>query len=280
MTNPLAKHFRQPAIYIKLPSNGKFYPPNTLIESHTGEYPVYPMTAMDEISYRTPDALFNGEATADVIQSCVPNIKSAWEMPGTDFDSVLIAIRIATYGNTMEIESECPHCTNKNEFEADLRYVLGGIQDVDFTVPLTVGGLEIYFKPLNYREIHENQISQFDEQRSIATIANTSGDERAKLDELHVALKKLSRLSMNAIANSIHFIKTDESAVVTERAHINEYVEKCDSKDFAIIRDYAIALKEKTEIKPLQITCQNPECQESYETPFTLDSASFFGQSS
>jgi hypothetical protein len=57
-------------------------------------------------------------------------------------------------------------------------------------------------------------------------------------------------------------------------------VEKCDSKDFAIIRDYAIALKEKTEIKPLQITCQNPECQESYETPFTLDSASFFGQSS
>jgi hypothetical protein len=60
--NPLQQYFRQPAIYVQLPSQGKFYPAGTLNPSTTGEYPVYPMTAIDEITYRTPDALFNGQA--------------------------------------------------------------------------------------------------------------------------------------------------------------------------------------------------------------------------
>ena len=96
--NPLRQYFRQPAIYIKLPSQGKYYPPGTLNSSVTGEYPVYPMTAIDEITYRTPDAMFNGQATVNVIQSCVPDIKDAWQMPAIDMDTVLVAIRIASAG--------------------------------------------------------------------------------------------------------------------------------------------------------------------------------------
>ena len=94
--NPLRQYFRQPAIYIKLPSQGKYYPPGTLNSSVTGEYPVYPMTAIDEITYRTPDAMFNGQATVNVIQSCVPDIKDAWQMQAIDMDTVLVAIRIAS----------------------------------------------------------------------------------------------------------------------------------------------------------------------------------------
>ena len=73
--NPLKQFFRQPAIYVRLPSQGKFYPPGVLEMPATGELPVYPMTAIDEITYRTPDALFNGQATVNVLQSCVPDIK-------------------------------------------------------------------------------------------------------------------------------------------------------------------------------------------------------------
>ena len=46
--NPLAKHFRQPSIYIKLPSNGAFYDDSVVNLPHNGELPVYPMTALDE----------------------------------------------------------------------------------------------------------------------------------------------------------------------------------------------------------------------------------------
>ena len=87
INNPLKQYFRQPAIYIKLPSQGKYYSPDALNPSITGEYPVYPMTAIDEITYRTPDAMFNGQATVNVIQSCVPDIKNAWQTPAMDMDT-------------------------------------------------------------------------------------------------------------------------------------------------------------------------------------------------
>ena len=90
--NPLQQFFRQPAIYIKLPSNGKFYPEGALTMPENGEIPVYPMTAVDEITYRTPDALFNGTAVVNVIQSCVPAIKNAWFIPAMDIDTLLLLI--------------------------------------------------------------------------------------------------------------------------------------------------------------------------------------------
>ena len=92
--NPLKQYFRQPAIYIKLPSQGQFYPEGALDMPPNGELPVYPMTAIDEITYRTPDALFNGNATVNVIQSCMPNIRDPWSIPAMDVDTILVSIRI------------------------------------------------------------------------------------------------------------------------------------------------------------------------------------------
>ena len=77
--NPLTKFFRQPAIYLKLPSNGAFWPNDAIELPLTGEIPVYPLTTKDEIILRTPDALLNGEGVVEVIQSCCPSIKDAWQ---------------------------------------------------------------------------------------------------------------------------------------------------------------------------------------------------------
>ena len=114
-SNPLKQYFRQPAIYLKLPSNGRFWPAGSLEMPPNQELPVFPMTAMDEISYKTPDALFNGQATVDVIQSCVPAIKDAWQIPMVDMNPVLVAIRIASSGHNINIESKCPACENIND---------------------------------------------------------------------------------------------------------------------------------------------------------------------
>ena len=101
--NPLKKYFRQPKIYLKLPSGGEFYNSNELDMPENSEVPVYPMTAKDELLFKTPDALINGQATVDVIKSCIPNIRNPWSMPSIDMDAVLIAIRLATYGEKMTI---------------------------------------------------------------------------------------------------------------------------------------------------------------------------------
>ena len=123
-SNPLRQFFRQPAVYIKLPSDGQFWPEKSISMTENRELPVLPMTAIDEITYRTPDALFNGQAVISVIQSCIPAIKNAWDMPGMDTNAVLVAIRIASYGHGMGISSTCPACKTEQEYEIDLRSVL------------------------------------------------------------------------------------------------------------------------------------------------------------
>ncbi len=120
VSNPLANYFRQPKIWLKLPSEGKFYSKGAIDISANGTYPVYAMTAKDELMFKTPDALLSGESTVQVIKSCIPAIMDPWKMPSIDLDVCLIAIRIATYGETMELHSTCPHCNSENEFEMNL----------------------------------------------------------------------------------------------------------------------------------------------------------------
>ena len=106
-TNPLNKYFRQPSIYVTLPS-GASYPPTVLQQTQSGEIGIQPMTAKDEIRFKTPDALMNGQGVVDVIESCVPQIKDAWQIKSYDLDTLLIAIRIATYGETMDFTFTVP----------------------------------------------------------------------------------------------------------------------------------------------------------------------------
>ena len=107
-SNPLKKYYRQPKQFVRLPSNYKYYKPGTIQVPESGEVAVFPMTAKDELLFKTPDALLNGEATVRVIQSCIPAITNAWEMPALDIDTCLVAIRMATYGTKMQVKVFVP----------------------------------------------------------------------------------------------------------------------------------------------------------------------------
>ena len=71
--NPLQQYFRQPKVFITLPSHGVYNKPGTITGSFEN-MPIFGMTGMDEILLKTPDALLTGESTVKVIQSCCPNI--------------------------------------------------------------------------------------------------------------------------------------------------------------------------------------------------------------
>ena len=111
--NPLRQFFRRPAVYLKLPSRGQYWAPGSLDLPENGELPVYPMTAIDEISYRTPDALFNGQAVINVVQSCVPSILDAGKIPNMDLNALMVAIRIASYGHSLDVASTCAKTMQK-----------------------------------------------------------------------------------------------------------------------------------------------------------------------
>jgi len=277
--NPLKRFFRQPAIYIKLPSGGQHWAPGSLEMPQNGELAVYPMTAMDEITYRTADALFNGQAVVNVVQSCVPAIKNAWHIPSMDLDTILVGIRIASYGHEMQFDSDCPHCQQENTFGLDLRTIMDGIRAPDYTQTIQAGDLELYFKPLDYEQINRNAMVQFEDQKLLEMLPGSEMAEEEKVQRLTAAFLKLTDMTMSALSQSIAMIRADTD-VVTDAGHIEEFVKNCDRDVFERIRNHIVAIREQSELKPLKIRCQNPECQKEYETPFTLDVSNFFASAS
>ena len=149
-SNPLNKYFRQPSIYVALPSGGS-YPPHVVQQSQSGEIGIQPMTAKDEIRFKTPDALMNGQGVVDVIQSCVPQIKDAWQIKSYDLDTLLIAIRIATYGETMDFTFTVPGANEQVTHSQNLPALLDEIKNTQIQDEFVLeDGLKFAIRPLTY----------------------------------------------------------------------------------------------------------------------------------
>lgn len=271
--NPLKQYFRRPAVHLRLPSNGKFYDNNTLDVPVTGELPIYPMTAIDEVTVKTPDALFNGSAVAELIKSCVPSFKDPWNINSIDLDAVLIAIRAASGGSNLEIDTNCPACKETTTYGVNLLNVLATMEAPDYDQELEVNELKIKFRPLSYKEMNRANMSQFELQKIFVALEEVQ-DEKLRLQKTQEALKAVTDLTINILSLTIDYIRTPTS-VVTEKEFIVDFLTNCDKLAYNAIREYQSKLKEKTELKPLAIKCVS--CQHDYKQPFTLNSTDFFG---
>jgi T4 bacteriophage base plate protein len=273
-TNPLIKHFRQPKIYIQLPSRGQWYP-DDIKESLVKEIQVLPMTAKDEITIKTPDALLNGYSTVSVVASCFPNIKDPWEMPVVDVDFCLIALRLASYGELMDISTKCPHCSHFNDHQLDLRVVLDNYVCPDYSDPIvTEENLVIKFRPGTYRQFNESLMKNFEEQRLAAAVNNVDTPEEVKIKTFSEVFEKLSWLTVRSIASNIDSITTETGDKVTNQEHIGAFVVNCDSKTYNLIKNKVDNLREQSNIKPFKVNCG--DCEKEYDIPFTFDYSNFF----
>lgn len=271
--NPLRRYFRQPAIHLRLPSAGKYYPTGAITLPPNGEVPILPMTAVDEITSRTPDALFNGSAVADILASCVPAIRDPWSVPSVDLNALLCAVRLASYGHDMEISSRCPKCGHTHELTLDLRHVLDQLKSGNYDEPLTVGDLVMFFRPMTYRQINQNSRTSFEDQKLMQMLNDVDMPEEEKMTRLGEAFKNMTRITIQAIVDSMAAVKTAD-AMVTEPEHIAEFLYNCPKALFDQIRDRAIALREASDYRPVAVTC--PECTHQYQQTFTLDMSNFF----
>ena len=271
--NPLKQYFRRPSVYIRLPSEGKFYSEDIIEPSETGEFPVYPMTAIDEISARTPDALFNGTAVADLIRSCIPAIKDPWSINSMDMDAVLIGIRAASGGDTLDVDSVCPECSTQSTYGINLVAVLSTLKPGDYSKLLEVGELKIKFRPLMYREMNEAAMAQFEVQKQFDQLYKID-DQDERNGAVKEALEKITFMTMGILSQTIEFIETP-GGIVDDKSFILDFLKNCDKEVYIKIRDYSSVLKEDTEIKPADITCTN--CNHQYKQSYAINPTDFFG---
>ena len=285
--NPLSKYFRQPKLYIQLPSQGKYYAPEAIDFPESGELPVYSMTAKDELIFKTPDALLNGQATVDVIQSCIPNIKDAWKMPSIDLDVCLIAIRLATYGEMMTLTLKTPVTGEEKEMQVDLRQLLDNFANLEYSNTVMMPEMTVSLRPLTYREFTTGALKTFEEQRIFNIVNDDKISEEDKLQAFTNSFAKLTELTVDMMCKGIQTItipateEDEDPTVVTNSKHILEFVKNADKQFFNQVQKHLEGEREKFAIRPLTAEATPEEIEqgvpETYEVTITFDQSNFFG---
>ena len=271
--NPLAGYYRQPKLYVNLPSKGRFYPDGALDVSETGEYAVFAMTAKDELMFKTPDALLSGQSTVELIKSCIPAIKDPWVMPSIDLDFALIVIRLATYGEQMEINSTCPACENQNHYTLDINAWVQMFDRFEFVDTIALDPLLIKIRPYTYRETTQASIKTMEQQKIFQVINDESIEDEKKLEMFGNSFVKLTSLTVDIIAECITSIETPQGAS-TDKDQIKDFINNTSKDVFDKIQSHLGELKSQIELKSPEVECDS--CEHKYSFPITMDQSNFF----
>lgn len=231
--NPLSGYFRSPKLYTQLPSLGKFYSNDVVEIPESGELAVYAMTAKDEMIMKNPDALLNGEAVAQVIQSCVPAVKKPRSLISNDVDTLLIAIQGATNGDEIEVKDKCPTCGHEDSGIVSVESILETMTVLEERYLCNLNnGLQVEIQPFTYESTIKAGIANFRTTRSLQSVAQIS-DEMEQLKAFDENFRQIAALNFDLVVDSVASVSgTDshgEQFIVTDRASIREFLENSES---------------------------------------------------
>ena len=279
-SNPLNKYFRQPALYVSLPS-GTDYLQDVVESSQTGELAVMPMTAKDEIRFKTPDALMNGQGVVDVIQSCCPAIKDAWQIKSYDLDTILIAIRIATYGETMDMSFVVPVANETVSHTVNLPALLEDIKQAKIETQITLAdGLKINVRPLTYKDMTDTSLQTFQQQKLYAAVQDSQMSDQEKNERFNQAFKTLTDINSGILLKNMASIVMQDGTEITDPAQIKEFVDNANAAMIKDIEQRIMVLRTQGSVKPLKLKATEEQIKKgapaTYEVPVTFDNANFF----
>ena len=277
--NPLLQYSIQPGIFVKLPSGGRFYE-NPPILTADKEIEVKPMNAVDEIQLQNPDGLFNNESIFKVVEHCVPSISNPREINKPDMEILLLALKIATYGETQDMSFICSKCEELNEFAVDLGKILAAAKSIPDEISLMIGELKINVRPHTV----ESEQKLLEKMVSVQRLANdlerqSEGNESDQ--ELMLTLEKEMTAQVNESAAEVFKIASlsivsveTPDATITERNFINEWLDSIKGPEYRKIRDLAKLLSDDTLNTEVKFPCN--KCGEENRLEVDVSPANFF----
>jgi len=207
------------------------------------------------------------------------NIKNAWGMPSLDIDACLIAIRIASYGEHMNISATAPNTKTPVDYTVDLRQVLDRYSNSKFIDSYVTQDLTVTIRPLSYKEFSKVSMQTFEEQRIFSLVNNDKIDEDEKLKQFNTTFNKLRDITLGMVINSVVSIQVGDE-VVTDRNHIVEFLENTDKAFFKSLSDHIEKQKQEFTVPPMTVRSTEDQIKEgapeTFEVPIVFDQSSFF----
>ena len=275
----LEKYKRQPKIYIDLPSKGIYYDSTVIQDSQYTQIPVFGMNTMDEIMLKTPDALFSGQATVDIIKSCIPVILNPWRLVGFDIDYVLMAIRIATYGESMDITAKCPSCMTENTLSIKLPGVLDKLASHEPQKSMTSGELTFNMRPLTYQEFTEFSREGFQYEKQLVQLESAEMSDEEKTKQRQNIFDARAKLNVKVILRHIATVSAGEQTE-TNIQEIEKFILDNDTEFFTSIEKSVSQINDAWSVPKYDVQCGGTNCDNKFKTGLTVDYSSFFGTNS
>lgn len=277
--NPLQKYYRAPGVNVRLPSMGRFQSPDNVRFTATGDIPVLPMRAADEMLLKSPDALMSGMAIENLIRSCVPDIKDPTQLPTPDVDALLLAIRAATYGHSMTVEAECPACSTENAYDFDILAILDTVTELDQEYAVRLNDeVVVYLRPFNFRNSTVATTTVFQETRRLRLVEDDpSFTDEQRQTIINSSYKALNDMNVQMLAECVDKVVVPEGEV-TDRKMIGDFVHNIERGWVATLEAKLKLINEAGVNKRHSIACS--KCNHEWETVVEFDPANFFGQSS
>lgn len=256
--NPLLERVTMPGETFPLPSGCLFYKDGVIApDVVNSEIYVNPMTTLDEITMKSPDLLFSGNAVKQVFARCIPQVLDPGKLLSKDVDFLLACLRKVSYGDVLTIEytHDCEDA-KQHSYEASVSRFVNGAKPIDpttfqeeFTVSFPNGQVA-EFQPVLFQDYIN--IMQ-------ALSASTDSDSPESIrDEMVRSLAGLIR-------------KVDE---VDDREMIKQWLEKIPPKFVAVINEKIDKVSSWGADFTTTITCL--DCGKKVEADVPLNPLSFF----
>jgi hypothetical protein len=268
--NPLSSFFRKKKLSLFLPSKGQWYPENSLKLDEDGSLPVFAMTATSDIKFRAGDINLSGKSTYELIKECVPGILQPELIPNIDIDSILLAIRLASYGDDFDISISVPNTKLSRTITVSLIELLKEIINrkdkwEDSVIIEDENGQQVSLTiapiPLKYLFLTSKNIIN---QKKILT-KNIDNDDTVKDEKVFEnSVNQLSNTIIDLICSCIKSLELTDinknivaSFTDKDSVQINKIIREMDIEYFNAIRDHLEAQRKKyTFLTPNQISTQ------------------------
>lgn len=287
----LKKYYRKPSLYINLPSGLNFYPEGFFSEDELStikEVGILPMTTMNELMLKNPEALLNGSAIIELIKdSTTLHQVDIKKLVKADIDALLVAIKIASQGDTQELDLKCPKCKHEATYTRDLKQILTSIKTHEseyFIEPENIDDMRIYLRPSTYEDSMILDSHSFDEQKKItqlqkklSELASTKEieeeDQIKFMSAVHEIFRDITVCTMEIYANCIEKVVVGDE-VESDSKEIYEWLKQIDSKTFTAIKNKLHEIN-SLGLESLE-TIQCVECEHKWQHPLDTNPTDFF----
>jgi len=274
MTESLKDFYRNKEIYIKLPTEGKWYTSNINLNNEN-EIGVMPMSFKDEMLLSIPDSVYNGESLFEILQSILPDMENPYEILMPDVDVVILASKINSNDGEMEVEAACTHCSHTEQYTVKIVNIINQIKVINPIELELNNGLVVSFRPNSLRSVTTNQI-RISETSAILSNFSKDDDLKDQHDLFAESIEKTTAANLVLIADSIEHILLPSGEKITDIQAILDWISNSDSNTVKKLQKMTTQINHNGLDKNFTFECSNEECGKKFKSAVEFNPTFFF----